>query len=312
LLVVGIDLTACGSLAQFLYDKFEKECVSKGWKQVSVLVGGRQRKILWKGPEPLWKNGAVIALHGGGGTYSNFCANIELGKPMVNFGELAISEGFAVFSLDSEEGLLKDEKGVSCGKRWLSVADDKGSNPDLEFIEKVLREVIPALRPANSSGSIFMTGISNGGFMTVLAATHFGDSIDAFAPVSAGDPYGTYVDCTKGSPLRGTPGWFMDAETRMPVNEEHACGAKSYPREQKWVKSSKNTPFKLFYHSGDGVLDISCKEKLQRLLVDHGYMDAGSFVLKGGGRRILNHFWKEEYNKPLIEFFLKYSKKAGK
>lgn len=147
--------------------------------------------------------------------------------------------------------------------------------------------------------------------MTVLAATHFEDEIDAFAPVSAGDPCGIYVDCAKGSILRATPGLFLDLETKMPVNEEGACKAKSYAHELKWIKSKNNKPFKLFYHQGDGVLDTSCKEKVQQLLVGNGYADAGSFILKKGRRSIFNHFWKEEYNKPLIEFFLKYSRRAS-
>lgn len=293
---------------QALYNNYEKECLQKGWQKVTINVDGLPRRILWKGPEQAWTNGAIIALHGGGGTYSNYCANIELGKPMIDFSELAISQGFAVISLESEDGFLRDTKGYSCGKRWLSMEVDK-PNPDLLFIEKVITEVIPGLRPANSAKDIFITGISNGGFMTVLAATHFGDKISAFAPVSAGDPYGTYVDCAE-VPLRDTPGKFIDIETNKPVNEKNACKADSYPHEKQWTIVGSQTPFKLFYHEGDAVVDTSCKEKVQRLLVEHGYKDEGSFVTKNVGiKRIINHFWREEYNQPLIEFFTGYANK---
>ncbi len=294
---------------QDLYEKYEEECIADGWRTMTVNVNGLERRILWKAPKGNWRNGAIIALHGGGGTYSNYCANIDLGKPMIDFSELAISEGFAVISLDSEDGLMKDTNGLSCGKRWLFVEADK-ANPDLLLIERVITETIPQLRPANSAKSIFITGISNGGFMTVLAGTHFGDKISAFAPVSAGDPYGTYVDCTE-VPLRDTPGKFIDSETNKPINEIAACKADSYPHEKQWTVTGYQTPFKLFYHEGDAVVDTSCKEKAQRLLVEHGYQDEGSFVIENVGiKRIINHFWREEYNQPLIEFFKKYSSRT--
>lgn len=291
---------------QALYDKYEKECISNGWQKKIINIDGLPRKMLWKGPEEFWKNGAIIALHGGGGTYSNFCANIELGRPMVDFSELAISQGFAVISLDSEDGLLRDEKDYSCGKRWLSLAEDNKSNPDLLFIKKVITETIPGLRPAKSSKGIFITGISNGGFMAVLAATHFGDKISAFAPVSAGDPYGIYVDCAE-VPFRDTPGKLIDSETNKPINEKNACESESYASEKQWTTTGSYIPFKLFYHQGDAVVDTSCKEKLRILLIEHDYKDDGSFIIKSIGiKRIINHFWMEEYNQPILEFFSKY------
>lgn len=293
---------------QALYDKYEKECIQKGWQKTIINVDGLPRKILWKGPKKAWGNGAIIALHGGGGTYSNFCANIDLGKPMFDFSELAISEGFAIISLDSEDGLMKDKNGLSCGKRWLFMEVDT-PNPDLLFIEKVITELIPNLRPASSAKSIFITGISNGGFMAVLAGTHFGDKISAFAPVSAGDPYGTYVDCSE-VPLRDTPGKFIDSETNKPINELDACKVGNYLHEKQWIVAGSQTPFKLFYHEGDAVVDASCKEKVQRLLVEYGYKDDGSFTIKNVGiKRIIDHFWREEYNQPLIDFFKKYVNK---
>ncbi len=294
---------------QGLYDYYENQCLEKEWQKAIINVNGLPRKILWKGPKESWKNGAIIALHGGGGTYSNFCANIRIGKPMIEFSDLAISEGFAIFSLDSEEGFLRDANGCSCGKRWLSMAEDNKSNPDLFFIEKVITEIIPGLRQANSAKDIFITGISNGGFMTVLAAAYFDDKISAFAPVSAGDPYGIYVDCAEGSAFRHTPGKLIDSETNKPINENDACKADSYPHEKKWkiANSEKKPFFKLFYHEGDGVDNTSCKKKVKRLLVEHGYKDDGSFVIKddSGKTRVSNHFWQKEYNQPLIEFFTK-------
>ena len=297
---------------QALYGRYEKKSFKKGWQKITVNINDLPRKVLWKGPKQSWKYGAIIVLHGGGGTYSNFSANIRIGKPMVNFSDLAISEGFAVFSPDSTDGLVTGVKGYSAGKRWDSLARDDRPNVDLPFIEAVITDIILKLRPANSAKDIFITGISNGGFMTILAATHFADKISAFAPVSAGDPYGTYMDMSKHRTLRpNAPGEFVDIETNKPISEKDACKAESYRHEKKWLtmNSKKKPPFKLFYHEGDGVDDTSCKIKVQRLLVEHGYKDDGSFVIKDdtGRRSILNHFWKEEYNMPLLEFFKKYA-----
>jgi len=116
------------------------------------------------------------------------------------------------------------------------------------------------------------------------------------------------VDCTKGSFLRQTPGIFIDSETNKPISEKDACKADRYLHEKKWhtLSSEKKPPFKLFYQEGDGVCDTSCKIKVQRMLVEHGYKDDGSFVIKGGRRAIIKHLWTEEYNRPVIDFFKKY------
>ena len=296
---------------QALYDRYEKESFEKGWQKITVNINDLPRKVLWKGPKQSWKYGAIIALHGGGGTYSNFSANIRIGKPMVNFSDLAISEGFAVFSPDSTDGLVTGVKGYSAGKRWDSLARDDRPNVDLPFIEAVITDIIPKLRPANSARDIFITGISNGGFMTILAATHFADKISAFAPVSAGDPYGTYMDMSKHRRLRpNAPGEFIDIETNKSITEKDAVVGETYSRERKWPATcgAEKLSFKQFHHQGDGACDISVMKKARRQLVKHGYKDDGAFILKHTGRRrILHHFWREEYNRPLLEFFKRYA-----
>jgi len=292
---------------QALYDYHERASLQKGWQRIATTLNDSRRKLLWKSPAPSWTNGAIIALHGGGGTCSNYSSNIVLGKPMVKFGELAIEEGFAVFSLESTDGLVTDPKGHSAGKRWDCLARDDRPNIDLPFIEAVITKVIPRLRPENSAKDIFITGISNGGFMTILAATHYPDEISAFAPVSAGDPYGTYMQCDIHVDTRpNAPGVFRDSETNRLVSEPEAAKASKYGREKKWpATDDQGRPaFKQFHHQHDGVCDISCMEKAQRLLVQHGYKTEGPFILKEPARRrIWNHFWMTEYNAPMIEFF---------
>jgi len=323
-LIICSALFGCGCLeavqkdsknerVQELYNQYEKDSIQRGWQKITLTINGSERKILWLAPEGPWENGAIIALHGGGGTYSNFGSNLRIGEPMIAFSDLAVKEGFAIFSLDSTDELM-DEQGNPMGKRWDSLAKDDSANTDLPFIENVIVELIPTLRPPNSSCDIFMTGISNGGYMTILAATHFDDKITAFAPVSCGDPYGTYMEGGVESPFRETPGIFRDSETNLPINVTNACRSESYANEKIWVTSNPNTypSFKLFYHEGDGVCDISCKEKLENLLVQHGYRNDGSFIVKDVGiRSPLKHLWVDQYNEPLIDFFKRSADATG-
>lgn len=198
------------------------------------------------------------------------------------------------------------------GKRWDCLAKDNTANIDLPFVEVVITELIPQLRPENSARNIFITGISNGGYMAILAATHFDDKITAFAPVSSGDPYGTYMDGGIKSPFRKTPGIFKDNETLTPINKKAACYAKNYLHEKRWATNNPKIypSFKLFYHEGDGACDISCKEKVEHLLVEHGYINKGSFIRKNFGlRNLIKHFWLKQYNRPIITFFKESVKK---
>ena len=296
---------------QKLYEYHEKKCLEYGWQKIIVNYSDYTRKILWKAPNEPWNHGAIIALHGGGGTYSNWGSNIPIGRPMTNFSELAISEGFAIFALDSTDEIVTDENGYSAGKRFDCIAQDIRPNVDISFLEFMVTDIIPELRQENSSKSIFMTGISNGGFMTILATTHFPDKITAFAPVSAGDPYGTYMDCSKLRFIRpNAPGVFLDRETHIRISQIGAAVSDDYPNEKEWptVNVTEKPPFKQFHHQDDGLCDISCMEKAQRLLNEHGYIDDGSFILEGTGERnIENHFWKNEYNQPILDFFKNYS-----
>ncbi len=296
-----------------LYKTTEQLCLEKGWKKVKVDVNGIEREMLWKAPGA-WKYGAIIAMHGGEGVDSNFCASaprannrllsdIFRGVPVEEFGELALKEGFAVFSLNSAYNRVTDAKGRSCGKRWDSLAQEGKENIDLPFIEKVIDGIIPSVRPSGSSDKIFVTGISNGGFMTILASTHFSDKITAFAPVSAGDPYGTYFDMSVKGARKCGPGKWHDNETKEDINKPNACVSGIYPNEMEWPKTRKSIPFKQFHNKGDAGCDFSCMQKVRKLLVEHGYKDEGAFIIDRGKRNVEEHFWQREYNQPMIEFF---------
>lgn len=283
----------------------ELQCQARGWQREVVIAAGLPRLVLWKGPAGPWTHGALLVMHGGGGTHTNFCvANVASIEPQVRFTEQALSQGFAVFLLDSSDRVT-DNNGRPCGKVWDDEVRARG-NLDLPFIEQVLQRVVPALRPAGSRGEVFVTGHSSGGYMTVRAASRLGDRITAFAPVSSGDPYGWTRDC---SPRAGDrPNVFgagFDNETGRQIIEPDACASTAQPNEKPWDGATvlPKPGFRAFHHAQDGINDRSCVDKVRRQLADRGYAEQPPFMLDGTARSADAHAWMDAYNTPLLAFF---------
>ncbi len=301
-------LSACAASRHDRIDQIAKqlqsECIAKGWQHREAILDGRSRQLMWKGPAR-WDNGVIIFFHGGGGVDSNICANyLALDEPMVRFGERAVAEGFAVVALDSTQGLVKDPAGLDCGKRWDALAHD-GQNIDLKAVEGLITDVIPRIRPSGSAPDIFMTGISDGGFMTILAATHLSRYVTAFAPVSAGDPYGTVADCKSGRWLRPTaPGVLKDRETGVSIADKGA-GGPGMANELTWpAPTGAALPaFRQFHHMGDGAVDLSVMYKARRMLTAHGFRGVEPFIINASERGFRNHFWKDPYTEQILNFF---------
>lgn len=282
----------------------EAQCIAAGWRRELLESVGLQRRVLWQAPAGRWSRGAIVVLHGGGGSYTNFCvANAALIAAQVRFTDAALARGYAVFLADSSDRIT-DRDGRLCGKVWDDEVRERG-NLDIPFLELLLRERIPALRPPGSDAALFMTGLSSGGFMTVRAATSIGELITAFAPVAAGDPYGWTRDCTPLSTDRvNVFGHAVDNETRRPISRIGACAAAAYPSERPWGGSAlTRRPVRIFHHAQDGILDRSCVDKLQAQLVAHGHATTAPYVLDGGSRRVSAHYWQDGYNAPLLDYF---------
>ena len=282
----------------------ELQCQSAGWTREVVTSAGLQRLVLWKAPAA-WSRGALVVMHGGGGSHTNFCvANVASIAAQVRFTELALAQGFAVFLLDSSDQ-VSDNEGRICGKVW----DDEvraRANLDLPYVEDVLRRVIPAKRPSGSRSEVFVTGHSSGGYMTVRVASRFPELVTAFAPVSSGDPYGWFRDCTRRPGDRvNVAGAGFDNETRRQIIEPGACEASSYPNEKTWdgAASAAKPAFRQFHHAQDGVNDRSCVVKVRAQLLARGYPDEAPFMLDGGSRSVDAHSWLDEYSAPLLAFF---------
>lgn len=282
----------------------ELQCQNAGWAREVVTSAGLQRLVLWRSPAA-WTRGAMVIMHGGGGSHTNFCvANVDSIAAQVRFTEMALTQGFAVFIIDSSDQ-VSDNDGRICGKVW----DDEvraRTNLDLPFIEDLLRRVIPAKRPSGGRSEVFVTGHSSGGYMAVRAASRLPELITAFAPVSSGDPYGWFRDCTRRPGDRvNVAGAGFDNETGRQIVEPGACEAGSYPNEKTWdgATSTPKPAFRQFHHAQDGINDRSCVGKVRAQLLAHGYPEETPFMLDGGSRSVDAHYWLNEYNAPLLAFF---------
>lgn len=310
-LLAGALLAAAMSVAhaQSLPDSTpfqERQCVKRGWHAAVLDVEGMQRRVLWKAPPGPWAKGAIVVMHGGGGHHFQFCvANARIVEPQVRFTELALSQGFAVFLLESSDRVTDDE-GRLCGKVWDDQVRDR-PNLDLQFIGEVIHGFVPNARPAGSAKEIFLTGLSSGGYMTLRAATHFASAVTAFAPISSGDPYGWHRVCEKGLTARTTVhGAGFDNETGKQIIEPGSCRSDSRAHEKPWDEAgaAQKPAFRVFHHRYDGVNDLSCTDKAVALLRESGYPEVPGFLLEGDKRRSVgNHLWQDEYNAPLLAFF---------
>lgn len=282
----------------------ELQCQAAGWAREVVASAGLQRLVLWKAPA-VWTRGAIIVMHGGGGSHTNFCvANVESIAAQVRFTDMALLQGFAVFLIDSSDQ-VRDNDGRICGKVWDDEVRDR-ANLDLPFIEDLLQRVIPAKRPAASRTEVFVAGHSSGGYMAVRAASRFAELVTAFAPVSSGDPYGWFRDCTRRPGDRvNVAGAGFDNETRRQIVEPGACEAASYPHEKTWdgATGAPKPTFRQFHHAQDGINDRSCVAKVRTQLLARGYPEAAPFMLDGPSRSVDVHYWLDEYNAPLLTFF---------
>lgn len=283
----------------------ESQCQAAGWSIQRLSLPGQTRSLLWKAPAPTaWPRGALLVMHGGGGSYTHFCAaNAAIIEPQVRFASQAVAAGFAVFLLDSTDRVT-DLEGRLCGKAW---DDEVRSRPnlDLPYLAEVVSRTVPGLRPAGSPSHIALVGHSSGGFMAVRAATHLGGAIAAFASVAGGDPYGWYRDCTRRPGDRpNVSGAGFDRETRRQIIEPGACQAAAYPNEAPWDEGGPGPRpvFRAFHHAQDGINDRFCVEKLRLQLRAHGYPEDPPFTLEGGGRSADVHYWLDDYNAPLLGF----------
>lgn len=288
------------------------ECESRGWTKaiVETTVGTAivKRKVLYTGPKQSPWVGTILVMHGGGGNYTNWCAEAVTGFRL--FADVAVLRGFGVVLLDSTD-MITDENDVHCGKVW----DDKKltrDNYDLPYIENVIVDLAPTIRPANSDTSVYVTGFSSGGFMTTRASSALNHLVTAFAPVGSGSPYGWHRDCSAESPRLLVAGVGLDNDTGQPITQVGACGTTiydpdaEYPNERLWDDGGTATkpPFLKVHHFYDAIADFSCHNRVRNQLAANGY-SGELFVLipEGETRAAVHHTFKGEFIAPVLDFF---------
>lgn len=130
----------------------------------------------------------LIALHGGGGTPKAMIA-LTLNR----FNELADRDGFMVVY---PEGF---------GKSWndgrpdpISYAHRKNLD-DTGFISEIINKMVKEYKA--DSEKIFVTGISNGGFMSIRISRELADKVKAVAPVCASIPLAAKKEHLNAPPM---------------------------------------------------------------------------------------------------------------
>jgi poly(3-hydroxybutyrate) depolymerase len=293
--------------------------LADGWQMLEVAVGPTTRTLLWKGPER-WSRGAILVLHGGGGTAVDWCHAMPTRVPAIDeslraqadFSRLAVAGGFAVFALDATSDQVVDAAGQPCGKRFDALVVEGRENVDLPFIAAVIGPVLASLRPAGSSRSLFLVGESTGGAMAVRAAARFSGLISAAAPAAACDPYGCDADAgvDTGREARGV---LIDRGSGRRITEPGAAGdGPPYAGERAWESppAPARPPVLVLHHADDGIVDRSCHRRLMHQLAANSF-PAEALVLPGDGRRsALAHLWQRAYNRPVLDFLARHARPA--
>ena len=300
-------ISACASRASKL--KVTKSDFAKchGWQQIEFEASGQKRRLLYKGPQGAWENGAILVLHGGGGRPEDFCDDSsQLLAPQVRFTDLAIEQKFAVFVLDSTD-IVTDNEGKTCGKVWDDEVRER-KNMDLPYLNQILQEVTPGKRPAGSNVAMFMLGHSSGGYMTVRAASHMGHLLNAFSVISSGDPYGWARKCDRkyGDKRETVNGAGFDNETGREIIQANSCLSQTNTNEKQWDQYEGRKPkFRIFHNQFDGINDISCGNKIEKNLQKNGFTGEPTYHAQkqDGRRRLIYHFWANEYNTEILGFF---------
>ena len=153
-----------------------------------------------------------------------------------------------------------------------------------------------------------MTGLSSGGYMASHAAVELAPIFTAVAPVSSGNPFTTIQDCNESLTKRkSVKGILYDMHTRKQIIEHKACASDASLASQNWPtlqnKNDKPT-FRMFHHKKDGIVDLSCMEKMDEALKQQNYPHQKPLIINNFGRKkLIHHLWRQRYNQEVLDFF---------
>ena len=152
---------------------------------VTLDFGGLHRRYLIQVPPGNGPFPVVILLHGG-------TQNADRVWQQSSFPTLARRDGFILIAPDGVNGHWNDGRGSTLGG-GVSTADDVG------FLSAVIADVVRSSR--GDAGAVFMTGVSNGGLMTMRFACERGNLLRAAGNVISDLPMALRETCRPGKAL---------------------------------------------------------------------------------------------------------------
>jgi polyhydroxybutyrate depolymerase len=198
-LLLSFNLTACGGGGSESTNP--PTPVAAQDLSASLVSGGRTRTYLARVPAKSDSQAAlplVIALHGGGGTGAAM-------RDLTGLNAIADANGFVVAYPDGYSTSWADGRGTTD-------AEVAGVD-DVAFISALIDNV--AARTGIDQRRVYVTGVSNGGMMSLRLACQLSNRITAAAPVAANMPTNLPANC---APARAVPIMFVhgDLDPLMP------------------------------------------------------------------------------------------------
>jgi polyhydroxybutyrate depolymerase len=174
---------------------------------VTLDFGGLHRRYLIQVPQGSGPFPVVILLHGG-------TQSAEEVWRQTSFPTLASRNGFILVAPEGVNGHWNDGRGSTMGG-GVSTADDVG------FLSAVIADVVRSSR--GDASAVFMTGVSNGGMMTMRFACERADLLRAAGNVISDLPAALRETCRPGKPLP----WISINGTRDPLMPFEGQSAKT-------------------------------------------------------------------------------------
>jgi polyhydroxybutyrate depolymerase len=194
-LLLSLNLVACGGGGGSGESSDPPTPAAAQDLSASLESGGRTRTYLARVPaksDSLDARPLVIVLHGGNGSGASI-------RTVTGFDAVADANGFVVAYPDGYSNSWNDGRGTTD-------AEEAGVD-DVAFVSALIDDV--AARTPIDLRRVYVTGISNGGMMSIRLACQLSNRIAAAAPVAANMPDLLTANC---APARAVPMMFVHGD----------------------------------------------------------------------------------------------------